>query len=133
MKFSTNVNNKKCAPKIIFFNEFFWGKDSDIFWHRKLTLKVRILPFLKAFVQLSARLKNFWGGWLLVLSIKESLVKCATVCVKSVVILMIIHMYLGFQFICLCYPLQSNLHTYLSSFNLTFYILICRVTKCHTY
>ena len=59
----------------------------DIFWHRKLTLKVRILPFLTTFVQLSARLKNFLGGWLLVLGIKEGLVECATVCVKSVVIL----------------------------------------------
>ena len=87
LKFSKNVNNKKCAPKIIFFNEFFFQKDSDIFWHRKLTLKVRILPFLTTFAQLSARLKNFLGGWLLVLGIKEGLVECATVCVKSVVIL----------------------------------------------
>ena len=39
------------------------------------------------FVQLSARLKDFLGGWLLVLGIKEGLVECATVCVKSVVIL----------------------------------------------
>ena len=52
-----------------------------------MTLKVRILPFLTTFVQLSARLKNFLGGWLLVLGIKEGLVECATVCVKSVVIL----------------------------------------------
>ena len=53
-----------------------------------LTLKVRILPFLTTFAQLSTRLKNFLGGWLLVLGIKEGLVECATVCVKSVVILM---------------------------------------------
>ena len=52
-----------------------------------MTLKVRILPFLTTFAQLSARLKNFLGGWLLVLGIKEGLVECATVCVKSVVIL----------------------------------------------
>ena len=39
------------------------------------------------FAQLSARLKNFLKGWLLVLDLKEVLVKCATVCVKSVVIL----------------------------------------------
>ena len=39
------------------------------------------------FVQLSARLKNFLRGWLLVLGIKEGLVECATLCVKSVVIL----------------------------------------------
>ena len=52
-----------------------------------MTLKVRILPFLTTFVELSTRLKNFLGGWLLVLGIKEGLVECATVCVKSVVIL----------------------------------------------
>ena len=39
------------------------------------------------FAQLSARLKNFLRGWLLVLGLKEGLVECATVCVKSVVIL----------------------------------------------
>ena len=42
------------------------------------------------FAQLSARLKNFFNGWLLVLGLKEGLVQCATVCVKSVVILQII-------------------------------------------
>jgi hypothetical protein len=52
-----------------------------------LTLKVRIWPFLTTFAQLSERLKNFLRGWLLVLGLKESLVECATVCVKSVVIL----------------------------------------------
>ena len=40
------------------------------------------------FTQLNARLKNFLRGWLLVLSLKEGLVECATVCVKSEVILM---------------------------------------------
>ena len=52
-----------------------------------MTLKVRILPFLTTFAQLSARLKNFLRGWLLVLGIKEGLVEFATVCVKSVFIL----------------------------------------------
>jgi len=32
-------------------------------------------------------LKNFLRGWLLVLSVKEGLAECATVCVKSEVIL----------------------------------------------
>ena len=50
-------------------------------------MKVRILPFLTTFTQLTARLKNFLRGWLLVLSLKEGLVECATVCVKSEVIL----------------------------------------------
>ena len=42
------------------------------------------------FAQLSARLKNFLRGWLLVFGLKEGLVECATVCVKSVVILVCI-------------------------------------------
>ena len=52
-----------------------------------LALKARILSFLTTFTQLTARLKNFFWGWLLVLSLKEGLVKCATVCTKSEVIL----------------------------------------------
>jgi hypothetical protein len=39
------------------------------------------------FTQLSARLKNFLRGLLLVLALKECLVECATLCVKSEVIL----------------------------------------------
>ena len=42
---------------------------------------------MTTFAQLSARLKNFLRGWLLVLGLKEGLAECATVCVKSVVIL----------------------------------------------
>ena len=53
----------------------------------KLTLKVRILQFLTTFTQLTARLKNFLMGWLLILGLKEGQVQCATVCVKSEVIL----------------------------------------------
>ena len=40
---SKNVNNKKRAPKLIFFNEKKIEKDSDNFWYRKLTLKVKRL------------------------------------------------------------------------------------------
>ena len=36
---SKSVNNKKCAPKLIFFKEKKIEKDSDNFWYRKLTLK----------------------------------------------------------------------------------------------
>ena len=60
--------------------------------YKILTLKVRILPFLTTFVQLSARLKNFLVGWLLVLGLKKGLVECATVCVKSEVILMYVEL-----------------------------------------
>ena len=41
MKFSKNVNNKKLAPKLIFFNEKKIEKDSDNFWHRKWKMKLR--------------------------------------------------------------------------------------------
>ena len=52
-----------------------------------MTLKVRILQLWTTFTQLITRLKNFLRGWLLVLDLKEGLVECATVCVKSEVIL----------------------------------------------
>ena len=39
------------------------------------------------FVQPSSRLMYFLMGWLLVLGLKACLVKCATVCVRSMVIL----------------------------------------------
>ena len=54
-----------------------------------MTLKVRILHFLTTFTQLTSRLKNFsmGSGWLLVLGLKEGLLECSTVCVKSEVIL----------------------------------------------
>ena len=42
------TKNKKCAPKLIFFNEIFFYKDSDDFWRWKLTLKIRFWHFLTA-------------------------------------------------------------------------------------
>ena len=39
------------------------------------------------FVQVNSRLLEFLMRWLLVLDLKEGLAECATVCVKSVVIL----------------------------------------------
>ena len=52
-----------------------------------MTLKVRILHILMTYTQVTARLENFVAGWLLVLGLKEGQVECATVCVKSEVIL----------------------------------------------
>ena len=46
------------------------------------------------YTQLTATLKHFLRGWLLVLGLKERLVECATVCVKSEVILTYIKTYL---------------------------------------
>ena len=43
---------------------------------------------MTTFAQLSARLENFLRGWLLFLGLKEGLVECATVCDKSLVILL---------------------------------------------
>ena len=40
------ANNKTCAPKLIFFNEKKKEKDSDDFWCRKFTLKVKFWHFL---------------------------------------------------------------------------------------
>ena len=48
MFLSQNVNNKKCAPKLVFINEKKIEKNSDDFWHRKLTLKVKFWHFLTA-------------------------------------------------------------------------------------
>ena len=48
MVLSKNVNNKKCAPELVFFNENKIEKDSDDHWQRKLTLKVKFWHFLTA-------------------------------------------------------------------------------------
>ena len=48
------------------------------------------MQFLTTFTQLTARLKNFLRGWLLALGRKECLIKCATVCIKSEVILLLL-------------------------------------------
>ena len=46
LKLSKNVFYKKCGPELIFFSEKKIQKDSNDFWHRKLTLKVRFRHFL---------------------------------------------------------------------------------------
>ena len=43
---SKNVKNKKCAPKLVFFNEKKLEKDSHDFWYRKLTLNVKFWHIL---------------------------------------------------------------------------------------
>ena len=63
-------------------------KDSDDFWHWRLTLKVRLLSFLTPFTQLTAKLINFLWGLMLVLGLKKGLLECATVFIKSEFILM---------------------------------------------
>ena len=43
------------------------------------------------FTPLTARLKKFLMGWLMVLGLKEGLVECETLCIKSEVILGVAH------------------------------------------
>ena len=67
---SKNANNKKCAPKLIFFNEKKIEKDSDNFWYRKLTLKVKRLGDFALFdtspLTQFSKFNNFlWVCWFL--------------------------------------------------------------------
>ena len=60
---SKNVNNKKWAPELIFFNEKKIEKDLDDFCHRKLTLKVKLWHFLTQLTQF-LKFNNFlWVCW----------------------------------------------------------------------
>ena len=61
LKFSKNVNNKKCVPKLIFFNEKKIEKDSDNFWRGKLTLKVRNRQFLIIWFRAVVDLPEFFS------------------------------------------------------------------------
>ena len=67
---SKNVNNKKCAPKLIFFNEKKIEKDLDNFWYRKLTLNVKRLVDFALFdtspLTQFSKFNNFlWLCWFL--------------------------------------------------------------------
>ena len=67
---SKNANNKKCAPKLIFFNEKKIEKDSDDFWYRKLTFKVKRLGDFALFdtsplTQFSKFNNILWVCWFL--------------------------------------------------------------------
>ena len=53
LKLSKNAFYKRCGPKLIFFNEIFFKKNSNILWHRKMTLQVRFRHFFKAPVNIS--------------------------------------------------------------------------------
>ena len=57
------------------------------FCEKKNTVKTRIIFDIENFTQLTLQLKNFLMGWFLVLGLKEGLVECATVCIKSEVML----------------------------------------------
>ena len=65
----------------IFLKKFYWWisfvKHVFGYWH-----------FLTTFTQLTTRRNFFLMGWLLVLGLEEGLVECATLCIKSWVILL---------------------------------------------
>ena len=65
-----------------------WVKVEDPSAFKNMTKKFNF-AILTTFTQLTTRLKNFLRGWLLILGLKEGLVECATVCVKSEVILIL--------------------------------------------
>ena len=63
MKFSKNVNNKKHAPKLIFFNEKKNEKDLDNFWRGKLALKVRNCQFSITWFRADVDLPKIFFLW----------------------------------------------------------------------
>ena len=67
--------------------KFFYRKIRIFFDVENWLWKSEFCHFLTTFAQLSARLKNFLGGWLLVLVLGLEEGECATLCVKSWVIL----------------------------------------------
>ena len=92
-------------------------------------MKVRILHILTTFTQVTARLKHFIVGWLLVLGLKEGLVECATVCVKSWVILLHLFKWTGTLWIgslwIMHIPILSYLATYyISAYNYNFKVFL---------
>ena len=62
-----NGFNKKCSPKLIFLNEFFFWKNLVDFWHRKLTLEVQFWHFLRPwhYVNLQNTAISFECCWFL--------------------------------------------------------------------
>ena len=58
---SKNVNNKKYPSKFVFFNEKN-QKDSDNYWHRKLTLKVKFWHFLTARQSPLIQIQSPWNS-----------------------------------------------------------------------
>ena len=75
IKWFKNLNFKKCqyVTKSVPLNSYssikkFLYKDLDNFLLRKLTLKVRILPFLTTFTRLTARPKKLFKELVLVIN-----------------------------------------------------------------
>ena len=78
MKFSKIVNNKKHAPKLIFFNEKKIEKDSDNFWHRKLTLKVRNRLFSIAWFRAGVDLTKYFFMKKCYFSLNQATISCGS-------------------------------------------------------
>ena len=75
---------KSVPLKSYFFNEIFFRKIGIFFDIENWLWMSEFCHFWQLMLNWA---QDFLGGWLLVLSIKEGLVECATVCLKSVVIL----------------------------------------------
>ena len=86
LKFSKSVDNKKSAAKMIIPTKKKLERFGS-FLTLKIDFESQNFAILTASTQLTARLKNLLRGWLLILGLKEGLVECVTVCVKSQVIL----------------------------------------------
>ena len=76
--------------KILTFTVLLWTFFENFNFQTTLFSQMKS-NFLTTFTQLTARLKNFLRGWLLVLGLKEGQVKCAMVCVERGHILLIKH------------------------------------------
>ena len=90
-----NLSKKNFIEEYHLWSTFFVV---DIFWQLQFLnhfIFWNDVKFLMIFTQLTARLKNFLMGWLLVLGLKEGLVECATLCVKSEVILTRMHLFVA--------------------------------------
>ena len=59
---SKNVNNTKCAPKLIFFNEKKIEKDSDNFWHGLRTPRQEIAFTARPKIQSQSQIFRYGGS-----------------------------------------------------------------------
>ena len=86
---SKNVNNRKAAPKLIFFNEKIFRKIRTIFDVENWLWKSEFCNFQQLLRKITQYIKKLLGSSL-AFSLKEDPVRCAKVCDKSWVILSVI-------------------------------------------
>ena len=79
------VNNDPNLSKFLYHWRMSFDEYTFWYWHFLTTSYLN--KFLTTFTQLTARIKNFLMDWLMVLGLNEGLAECATLCLKSWVIL----------------------------------------------